>query len=80
MIFLQITLRIYGDINYQLPNGVDPANMTIQPVTVLRELISSLRIPQYAIWFVKINGERVDFDHPVKDGDTIEIYAPGETV
>lgn len=54
--------------------------MTMQPVTVLRELISSLRIPQYAIWLVKVNGEQATFDHHLQDGDLVEIYAPGERV
>jgi molybdopterin converting factor small subunit len=50
----------------------------MQPVTILRELISSLRIPQYAIWRVKVNGVEVSFDHHLQDGDTVEIFAPGD--
>ncbi|HBK84585.1 MAG TPA: hypothetical protein DDZ53_00980 [Firmicutes bacterium] len=77
-ITLQIKLKIYGDINHHLPKGTNLADMSMQPVTILRELISSLRIPQYAIWRVKVNGVEVSFDHHLKDGDTVEIFAPGD--
>jgi molybdopterin converting factor small subunit len=50
----------------------------MQPVTVLRELISSLRIPQYAIWRIKVNGEEVTLDQNLADGDTVEIFATGD--
>jgi len=50
----------------------------MQPVTVLRELLSSLRIPQYAIWRIRVNGEDVSLDRSLRDGDTIEIYATGD--
>ncbi len=50
----------------------------MQPITVLRELINSLRIPQYAIWLVKVNGEEVTLDQNLADGDTVEIFAAGD--
>ena len=76
-ITLQVKIKIYGDINYHLPVGTNLAEMTMQPVTILRDLISSLRIPQYAIWLIKVNGQEVTLDHHLQDGDLIEIHATG---
>ena len=76
-ITLQVKIKIYGDINYHLPAGSSLAEMNMQPINVLRDLINSLRIPQYAIWLIKINGQEVNLDHRVESGDTIEIYATG---
>ncbi|HHW99569.1 MAG TPA: hypothetical protein GX738_08095 [Firmicutes bacterium] len=75
---LQIKLKIYGEINHYLPTGTKLDEITMQPVTVLRELISSLRIPQYAIWRIKVNGEEVTLDQNLADGDTVEIFATGD--
>lgn len=75
---LQIKIKIYGDINYHLPMGTNLAAMNMQHVTVLRDLIGTLRIPQYAIWLIKINGSEVTLDHHLQDGDTVEIHATGE--
>ncbi|NLW17698.1 MAG: TGS domain-containing protein [Firmicutes bacterium] len=61
-----------------MPANTNLDEVTMQPITVLRELINSLRIPQYAIWLVKVNGEEVTLDQNLADGDTVEIFAAGD--
>lgn len=71
---LQIKLKIYGDANHLIPEGSDLNDFTLPPITNLRDLVSILRIPHYAIWDVRINGQHASLDSDLKDSDLVEIY------
>jgi hypothetical protein len=73
---VQISLRFYEELNdFLLPDqrkrGFDHE---LKQASSVKDLIESLGVPHTEIDLIVVNGESVDFNYIVKDGDRISIY------
>src|SRR5271157_1471134 len=78
----QASLRFYAELNDFLPperRATDiPCPFHVSPA--VRDLIESLGVPHTEVDLILANGESVDFDYPVRDGDRISVYPVFESL
>jgi len=69
-----VQMRLFGTLR-----DLSPANMEVFPVapnTTIDDLLGELGIPSGTVHLIVLNGEQVNRDALVCDGDTIEIFPP----
>jgi hypothetical protein len=78
----QASLRFYAELNDFLPperRAADiPCPFHVSPA--VRDLIESLGVPHTEVDLILANGESVDFDYAVQDGDRISVYPVFESL
>lgn len=72
----RITVKIFGELYRYIPGGLDQATITVKPGACLADLVEQLRMPDYAVWTVTVNGQRVPREHSLAGGDVVAIFAP----
>jgi uncharacterized protein with PIN domain len=78
----QVTIRFYEELNDFLPPGkrkIDFLHSFKQPGSV-KDLIENIGIPHTEIDLILVDGESVDFNYLVKDGDRISVYPVFESL
>ena len=76
------TLRFYAELNDFLPSE-DRHRSRERPFSVrpsIKDLIEAAGVPHTEVDLLLVNGESVDFAHPVHDGDRISVYPVFESV
>ncbi len=73
---MEITVKIFGELYCYIPGGLDHAVVEVPLEATLAALLQQLRIPDYAVWVVTVNDQRVPKEHPLEAGDTVAIFAP----
>lgn len=69
-------MKIFGELYRYLPGGRDQAAITLETRAKLADLLQKLQIPDYAVWVITVNDQRVPDEHPLADGDVVAIFAP----
>jgi len=41
---------------------------------VVADLLVQLGLSQKQVWIIRVNGENVDAEHPLADGDAVELF------
>lgn len=72
------TCRFYGPLNDLLPRERRQRDLawhwdTPEPV---RELIEGFGVPHVEVALILVNGQAVDWDHRLQDGDRVSVYPP----
>lgn len=79
---ITICLRFYEELNDFLPKNqrkVEFVKELLLPTSV-KDLIESCGVPHTEIDLILVNGQSVDFDHKVNDGDKLSIYPMFEAI
>jgi uncharacterized protein len=78
---LKVTVRVYEELNSYLPPNRQKRDfvLTLLPNARLKELIEDLGIPLSLVDLILVNGQSVDIEHPLNDGDRVSIYPVFET-
>ena len=74
--------RFYAELNAFLPPGRRMVSFD-HPFLLsgsVRDMTEALGVPHTEVDLVLINGESVDFSHPVQDGDRISVYPVFESL
>jgi len=69
-----VQMRLFGTLR-----DLSPANVEVFPVapnTTIEDLLGEAGIPPGTVHLIVMNGEQVDRDALVCDGDTIEVFPP----
>ena len=71
-----VSVRLYAELNDHLPpeGRMKAFPVTVPPPGSVRELFSVIPVPEEKVELVLVNGQSVDLDHKVQDGDTISVY------
>ena len=76
------TLRFYAELNDFLPRAdrhrTRERSFTVRPS--VKDLIEAAGVPHTEADLLLVNGDSVDFAHPVHDGDRISVYPVFESV
>ena len=69
-------LRFYEELNDFLPPERRKRDFDVEPggPRSVKDLIEALGVPHVEVDLILINGQSVDFSHPVEDGDRISVY------
>jgi uncharacterized protein with PIN domain len=78
----QISIRFYEELNDFLPQEQRKREFThaLKKERSIKDLIESIGIPHTEIDLIIINGESVDFNYLVMDGDHISVYPVFESL
>jgi uncharacterized protein with PIN domain len=76
------TFRFYAELNDFLPPARRQREFphTFQGRASIKDAIESLGVPHTEIDLILINGRSVDFQHPLRDGDTVSVYPVFESL
>ena len=76
------TFRFYAELNDFLPPARRQTAFphAFQGRASIKDMIESLGVPHTEVDLILINGRSVDFQHPVRDGDTISVYPVFESL
>jgi uncharacterized protein with PIN domain len=71
-----VRLRFYAELNNFLPAGLRqiPFDYSFPGPIIVREVIESMKVPLTEVDLILVNGEAVDFNYQVQDGNTISVY------
>lgn len=75
-------VRFYADLNSFLPYNqrqTDVAHRFLNRASV-KDTVEALGVPHTEIDLLLVNGEPVDFEYAVQDGDRISVYPPFTTL
>jgi uncharacterized protein with PIN domain len=72
----QATFRFYAELNDFLPvrRRQVPFSYEFQGQPSIKDAIEALGVPHTEVDLILINGNSVDFTHPVSNGDQVSIY------
>lgn len=78
----RIHLRLYEELNDFLNAGRRKRRFEFefQENAGVGEVLSSLGVPVDQVELVLVNGDSVDFSHPLKDGDFVSVYPVFESL
>ena len=78
----QITIRFYEELNDFLPHEQRKTDLDLEfkQARSIKDLIESIGVPHTEIDLIIVNGESVDFNHPVQNGDHISVYPVFESL
>ncbi|MBE9560755.1 MAG: Mut7-C ubiquitin/RNAse domain-containing protein [Proteobacteria bacterium] len=78
----QINIRFYEELNDFLPQEQRKIdfNHALKKSRSIKDLIESIGVPHAEVDLIIVNGESVDFDYPVQDGDRISVYPVFESL
>jgi len=78
----QITIRFYEELNDFLPEVQRkvPFSCEVKQPRSIKDLIESLGVPHTEVDLILVNGESVDFNYLVRDGDQISVYPVFESL
>lgn len=73
---IQVTVRFYEELNFFLKPDRQKTDIpcTFPQRRSVKDLIESLGVPHPEVDLILVDGESVDFDYIVKDGDRISVY------
>lgn len=76
------TFRFYEELNDFLPADRRKQDFSIefQPPVPVRHLIETLGIPHTEVEIILLNGESVELDQPLADGDRVSVYPMFESI
>jgi uncharacterized protein with PIN domain len=77
-----VSIRFYEELNDFLPPALRKINFqhNFRQRGSVKDLIESLGVPHTEIDLIMVNGESVDFNYQVCDGDRISVYPVFETL
>ncbi|GBE07785.1 hypothetical protein BMS3Bbin11_00358 [bacterium BMS3Bbin11] len=72
----QINIRFYEELNDFLPQDQRKTDFSheLKQARSIKDLIESIGVPHTEIDLIIVNGESVDFNYRVQDGDRISVY------
>lgn len=73
---MKITVDLFGFLADYRPDGRRAFPLEIDGMATAGWLIGKLALPLDVQLMVLINGQRVDADHPLNDGDEVFIFSP----
>ena len=79
-----VHVTAYGDLRrYLPPAGAKPqaerdggARLALPEGATITQLLDTLKLPYHPAWLIGVNDAVVGIDHPLHDGDEIELMLP----
>jgi len=69
------TIRALGEVQNHMPAQQGEVTGYYAGIT-MQELAAQLGIPEHAIWFYSVNGNKVNPTYRLQPGETVTIHGP----
>ena len=78
----QVNIRFYEELNDFLPHDQRKINFShvLKKSRSIKDFIESIGVPHAEVDLIMVNGESVDFNYQVQDGDRISVYPVFESL
>ena len=78
----QISIRFHQQLNDFLPQDKRKTdfNHELKKARSIKDLIESIGVPHTEVDLIIVNGESVDFNYPVQNGDRVSVYPVVESL
>jgi uncharacterized protein with PIN domain len=72
----EVDIRFFGDLEELLEPGARKRTLhtSFYGPRSVKDLVESFSVPHTEVAFIKVNGELVDFPHPLQDKDRVDVY------
>ena len=72
----EVGVRFYGQLNDFLSPSTEMRTLTwkFEVAGSVKDMIESIGVPHTEVDLIVVNGEAVDFDHRLRDGERIAVY------
>ena len=73
---MEVTVRLFANLRKYLPPGSDgkKAVLKVPEGITVREVASSLRVPEQFLQIVLVNGNNASLDQRLSEGDELSIF------
>jgi sulfur carrier protein ThiS len=69
-----VQVRAAGHLFYRMPGQQSEMQVNIAPGEAVADLLTQLGLTRKQVWIIRINGQNVDVEHPLADGDSVELF------
>ena len=69
-----VHVRAAGHLFYRMPGKQAEMQVDVAQGQVVADLLVQLGLSQKQVWIIRVNGENVDAEHPLADGDAVELF------
>ena len=75
---IEIHIKAYGDLRRYLPEAErdSGAHLALPQGATVTQMLDLLKLPYHSTWLIGVNDAIVDLDHPLHDGDEVELMLP----
>jgi thiamine biosynthesis protein ThiS len=74
--FMQVTVKLYGNLKRHMPDKKEIASVELPPGTTIAALLARLGVPDSDVWMSALNDTVVSASTELHDGDVLEIFEP----
>lgn len=73
---MKLTVRLFGDLRRYLPRGQELLELELPEGATPTAVLQHIGIHPGEVWVVRANKQVVPDDHPLRDGDDLEVFEP----
>jgi len=73
---MRVTVRLFGDLRRYLPKGQELLELELPDGATPGALLRQVGIHPGEVWLLRANKQIIQEDHPLQDGDELEIFEP----
>lgn len=75
---MEISINLWGNTGYYLPEGRGKFTLrkTFDDNKTVRQVVEDLGLPKDLVFLVSVNGQVVEGDCVLKDGDEVALFTP----
>ncbi|MDP3063490.1 MAG: MoaD/ThiS family protein [Chloroflexota bacterium] len=75
---MRVTIEVMGPLRKLLPKGESSTVIELQKGSKVGDAVKAVGVPDEEPWSASIQGQLVEVEHPLKDGDRMLVFAPIE--
>jgi len=75
---MRVTAKLYGDLRRRLPKGEESITLVLPVGAAVGDFGRAIGFEDGEVWKVSIDGQLVEEDHALRDGDTVLFFPPIE--
>jgi thiamine biosynthesis protein ThiS len=73
---VRLTVRLFGDLRRHLPDGQEALDLELPEGSTVLAMLKQAGIDPNEVWVVRVNKKIVSEEHPLQDGDDLEVFEP----
>lgn len=73
---MTVRVKLFGSLRRHLPAGGRQATVEVPSEGRVRDVMRLIGVPEEAATVILVNGEHVEADAEVKEGDSVSLFPP----
>jgi len=71
---MQVQVRAAGHLFHRMPDRQREMQVNMAPGETVLDLLTYLDLSRKRVWIIRVNGENVDAEQVLADGDFVELF------